>query len=176
MKIDNISIVGVPDIRPLNSMTYIVTKAEMKAEGINIPTDEQLEIYDKPSLYWIVLNKFEVHLTVDGKWYNFYFDRGFTYDLMSCPKIIRFIADESDQRGIIPAAVHDALFTSHFLDYETSNEIFRSLLVYNGMSRPLARVYWLGVASFVGKIMYNKKTIKRATWQLSRFRFIEGLI
>lgn len=173
MKIENISIVGTPDIRPLNRMTYTITKAEMESEGRSIPTPEQLEIDEHESLYWITLSKFEVHLTVDGKWKHFYFDRAFVYDLMSCPKIIRWIADESDQRGIVASAVHDAMFTSHFLDYKTSNEIFRSLLVYNGMPRPLARVYWMGVASFVGKIMYNKKTIKRATWQLKSFKFVE---
>jgi len=171
MKIENISIVGTPDIRPLNQMTYTITKAEMESEGRSIPNREELEIDEKESLYWITLSKFEVHLTIDGKWKHFSFDRGFVYDLMSCPKIIRWVADESDQRGIIPAAVHDAMFTSHFLDYHTSNEVFRSLLVYSGMPKWLARIYWLGVASPVGQIMYNKKTIKRANWQLKAFVF-----
>ena len=89
MKVENISIVGIPDIRPLNMMTYYQTKAEMIEEGRSIPTIEQLELEEEASKYWMLMNKIEVHLTVDGKWKHFYFDRGFVYDLMSCPKIIR---------------------------------------------------------------------------------------
>ena len=172
MKVEQVVITGFADIRSLSPLTYTATKAEFESEGIKLPTEDQLEL-DTRSNYWVLLKPVTVNVKWNSKWHTFEFKRGFVYDLASTPRIIRGVCDDNDQTVLYAAMVHDACFTSHCVDFHTANELLRSIMIHCGSSKIKARIFWLGVSSPVGRFLYNKKTIKRATWQLKSFTYSE---
>jgi hypothetical protein len=102
---------------------------------------------------------------------QFSFKRGFVWDLASVPKFFRGIVDNDSQESIISAMCHDAMFTGHLLSFNEANDVFYGLLRLSGETPIKSRIYWLAVASPIGRMMYNRKTIKRAMWQMPYIGF-----
>jgi len=70
--------------------------------------------------------------------------RGFLTDFASVPGILRGILDHDNL--VAPAAlIHDFLYSSGIVSRAQADEIFRAALICNGVSKPVAWAYWVGV-------------------------------
>lgn len=173
MKILEITKSGIGNYQKLTQLDMAETRAMYAEEGILLPTDEQLE-FELDSDWAILENQIEVHVKAKNKdgiyWLHFKFVRGFVWDLASVPKFFRGIVDNDDPSIIVASAVHDSCFTGHLVSFHDSNDLLRAIARYYGASRLKAFIYWAAVSTPVGRWMYNKKTIHRATWQM---RFVD---
>lgn len=172
MKVNGVVIKGFADIRSISPLNYTATKAEFEAEGIKLPTEEQLKL-DTRSNYWVLLNPVTINVKCDDKWCEFNFKRGFVYDLASVPRFFRGVVDDNEQTVIYAAMAHDAMFTSHCRTFHDANTIFRAIAVHCGASYMKALIYYGAVSTPIGRYLYNQKTIKRSTWQLNSFKYSE---
>jgi len=174
MKVLKHTVVGFVDRRQLTMQNIEATRANFESEGLKFPTNEQLE-FTTDSDWSVLISDASVHVLVANHgqkyWLSFEFKHGFVWDLASVPKFFRSICDNDSQESIIAAMCHDAMFTGHLLPFRDANAVFYGLLRQAGESRFKSRIYWLAVASPIGRMMYNKKTIKRAVWQLKYVNF-----
>lgn len=75
---------------------------------------------------------------------------GYWTDLASVPKALRGAFDNGswDYGVLIASQVHDALYSTHYLSKTFSDDLFEQLLLYYGMGKIKARLYWLAVHLF----------------------------
>jgi len=169
MKILEITKTGILNYQKLTQLDLAETRGIYESEGIKLPTDEQLDF--KLDSDWAVNEgPFEMHIAtlIKGQRFDlsFKFLRGLCWDLASVPKFFRGIVDNDDPCIIAASIVHDVCFTGHLLNFHDSNDLLRAIAEYYGASKIKAFIYWLGVSNPVGRMMYNKVTVKRAMWQL----------
>jgi hypothetical protein len=174
MKVLKHTVQGFVDRRQLTLQNIEETRQQFEDMGKQFPTNEQLE-FNQDADWSVLLTDVSVHVLVEKdrrkQWLSFVFNAGFVWDLASVPKFFRGIVDNDSQESIIAAMCHDAMFTGHLLPFHEANDVFYGLLRQAGESRFKSRIYWIAVASPVGRMMYNRKTIKRATWQLAFIQF-----
>lgn len=161
MKIEKINVSDVPTITPV---TYFNHSELRNKYGSKFPTKDVLDLsFD--SNYYILNNEIKVTIETDGDTLHFVFKPGYVWDLASVPRIFKVFVDDNDQVAIVGSMVHDYLFSSHVKTYHESNDIFRQIIKSQGGSKIKAFVYWLGVSSPVGKILYRRAVRKRC-WHL----------
>ena len=174
MKVPKYTVTGFVDRRQLTLQNIDLTRAQFSVDGKTFPTNEQLD-FTEDSDWSVLLSDVAVHVFVEESnqkfCLSFVFKRGFVWDLASVPKFFRGIVDNDSQESIIGAMCHDAMFTGHLLPFKQANDVFYGLLRQAGESRLKSRIYWLAVASPIGRLMYNKKTINRAMWQMPYVNF-----
>jgi len=174
MKVLKHTVAGFVDRRQLTLQNIEETRQQFVDNGKPFPTNEQLE-FNADADWSVLLTDVAVHVLVEKykrkHWLSFVFKAGFVWDLASVPKFFRSIVDNDSQESIIAAMCHDAMFTGHLLPFREANDVFHGLLRQAGASRFKSRIYWIAVASPVGRIMYNRETIKRAIWQLPYVQF-----
>lgn len=174
MNVISYSVKGFVDRRQLTMQNIDATRAQFESMGKAFPTNEQLA-FDVDADWSVLLSDVSVNVLVESKkikyWLQFVFKSGFVWDLASVPKFFRGIVDNDSQESIISALCHDAMFTGHLLAFHDANDVFYGLLRKSGETPIKSRIYWLAVASPIGRMMYNKKTIKRAMWQMPYIDF-----
>lgn len=122
------------------------------AVRIPMPSDSELEKYDKKIMPFI--NKQRIMWFVDylGTEYCFSIPKGFTYDGATIPFGFRWIigAKGSDE-FMIPSCVHDYMCLHHEVvgsDRQLSSMIFRELLIASGVGKVRAWTMYYAVDNF----------------------------
>lgn len=169
MKIEQVIIVGELEfstLTPLNHNKMLIRY------GRNFPSTETLNLtFD--SNYYVLTNDVIVRIKTNKNWLVFDFKAGFVWDLASVPNIIKPILDDNEPTAIIGSMVHDYLFSTHTKSFRESNDIFRHILLSQGCSKVKSFLFWFGVSTPIGKIVYRVSTPKRS-WHADFCTFREN--
>ena len=144
---------GPVDLRRILPGSWDITEAEFMLEGIDL-ADVKWKKQKNMRILLTDLN-IRIDLKKDGV-LTYKFKRGWTTDLASVPWFFRSQVDNDDRNIIISALVHDANFGGHFLEFDTSNNLFRDMIMKCGGSWWFAfKAYW-GVQNPFGKSAYKR--------------------
>lgn len=151
--IKKIEVEGTFDTRRVTPWDYGDTRKEfIETYGITLPKWHQLRKIGDEDALWILLHPMTVTITfTDSSWVQYLFERGFIWDQASVP-----IFKNNILEGIIPAAVHDANFSMHYLTFSETNRLFFRMLRKFGMNPIRATIYFLAVNSMFGKAIWEK--------------------
>lgn len=98
--------------------------------------------------------KISVHTGVGV--FRFWIDAGFNSDGRSGGLLVdRIIPHYGNEITFLCWLVHDALFQSHALSFETANVLLDAMLEYAGYGRIKRGVVGFGVGSFIGRDAYE---------------------
>ena len=98
-----------------------------------------------------LLEDFTVLCDVEGACYTITVPSGFLYDGASIPPpgwILGYTPHHPDM--MLPALVHDYLYTTREVDRLTADSIFYELLIQNGVKKPIAEVMFQAVRACGG--------------------------
>jgi hypothetical protein len=164
MNVKEVIVTAPIAVESLSPMTYTITRAIYRAEGIKLPTADIIDLTFRSNL-WCLARDVDVYVKTDDEWIEFKFKKGLIFDLASVPRFFRSIVDDNDQTVLHAALVHDICFTSHFLEFRDANRVFKAICLSQGASRVKAGIYYAGVNNIVGRALYSKETPKRDVWQ-----------
>jgi hypothetical protein len=150
---------GFVDLRDLHHVTYENTRKQFKRKyKIVLPTKRTLKGTDAEfGNLWLLLNPLTITVTFkDSEWWQFKLKRGFITDLASVPNAFKAIIDNDGPAVVVPALVHDANFSCHFLGFEDSNSLFKEMIRAYGGSVHKARLAWAAVSTTYARRRYHK--------------------
>jgi hypothetical protein len=150
---------GFVDLRDLHEVTYKKTREQLKNEyGIVLPTKKTLKSTDADfGNLWLLLNPLVITVTFkNSAWWQFKLERGFITDLASVPSAFKAIIDNDGPAVVVPALVHDANFSCHFLSFEDSNSLFKQMIRAYGGSVHKARLAWAAVSTTYARRRYHE--------------------
>lgn len=145
---------GPVDLRRVLPGSWNQTYNDFLNEGIELNKEK----FKKEKDLRILLTdlKIKIKLSNNSGVLVYKFKRGWQTDLASVPWFFRTQVDNDDRNIILAAIVHDANFGIHSLTFDTSNKLFRSMIMKCGGSWWFAfKAYW-GVNNFFGKRAYRR--------------------
>jgi len=181
---------GFFDFRLVNSLTWDKTRAQWALDPdfpILLPTWRNLKRFGKRREVKLMLDKlvFDIYFRNQTHW-RFTFYKGFLTDFASVPAYFRSIVDNDDIDMIAAALCHDRNFSDHQLTFKQTNELFYKMVMMRDgapgsddvwIALPIrAKIAWLAVKSFVGRIKWKQNARRRNKWtkQTSKFERVRG--
>lgn len=83
---------------------------------------------------------------------------GFYTDFRSGGKLVDLVLPwMSNPLYTVAVLIHDANYASQYLTFEESNNLFKSMLIFSGLSKFKAFIAKAGVSGFIAREAYNSK-------------------
>lgn len=168
--IDRVEVFGDIDFRKVLPESYEQIRENFRGEGIDLPSPSFfVKDIDKIGNFWILLSPLRINIYyANYGTCSYLLNRGHMTDLASVPKRLRSFVDDNGADMIIASLIHDINFGGHILPFKESNLILRYMMLYTMKYCTCksdkfsvwfnAWCAWLGVSSFIGKMIYNRST------------------
>ena len=119
----------------------------------------------------ILCSHFYVSFDYGGHRYSFEFKPALIWDYCSVPKLLRSLIDNDDYDAIVAGMIHDYAFNTHRIPFKVANKLFYWLIRQKGGRKLKSALFFAGVASPIGRKIYNSKDIK-SSWMNAYVDFV----
>jgi len=176
-KITRIEHDGFIDVRHLHPLNYGRTRVQIYNKiGQDMPTLDEFRRDGLDILqYRMMLSPLTITIHFeDSNWWQYRFNTGFLTDLASVPQLLRSVVDNDGSSIVVPSLPHDLNFSTHVLDFEDSNQLFRQMMRAYGGSNFRIWCAMRAVRSPFGRARYDAKPNCVAKWSHKTAEFMGG--
>ena len=160
---------GEFDFRRIEPHRYSVQRDKFHDDfGIWLPELHELEKMGK-ELDQLHLLLSEIYILVEYEntfFVEYIFHPGFITDLASVPKFFRGAIDNDELLMLEAVLPHDFNYQVHPFTVQQTNDMFREMLVDEGVGRFKARVAYWSVNGIVGRSIYHNPSPEYRDWCL----------